>query len=518
MADLKLSNQDNLSVPGRSDEALRETEQRYRLIVETCQAGVWVVDADSRTTYVNRRMMELLGYTAEEMVGRSLFDYIEGSMRETVSARFEERKTGARGQYDVILIRKDGAGIWASLSASPILGPQGEFQGSFGIIADMSERKRTEEELRESEGRYRRLYNETPVMLHSIDQHGCLISVSNYWLETLGYERSEVIGRKSTEFMTESSRRYAEQVVLPNFFATGSCKDIPYQFVKKSGEEVEVLLSAIAERDENGAIIRSLAVMTDVTERRRFEEQIETLNTDLAARAYELESANQELEAFNYTVSHDLRAPLTNIYSSSQALLELYGGQLDETAFRLVRTVYNEVERMERLISTLLDFARLAQAEPARHMVDLSALAEEILAELRLSEPARRVRICIAGGITALGDVPLLRVGLVNLLGNAWKYTGLEELAIIEFGVAAVRGELACFVRDNGAGFDMENADLLFRPFKRLPGAKGFKGAGIGLATVQRIIHRHGGSLWAESAPGEGATFYFTLPGLQVQT
>jgi PAS domain S-box-containing protein len=179
-----------------------------------------------------------------------------------------------------------------------------------------------EEELRLSEERYRRLYNQTPVMLHSIDDDGRLVSVSDYWLETLGYERSEVLGRRTTEFLTESSRHYATEAILPDFFLTGSCKEVPYRFVKKNGEALDVLLSAIAERNDEGEVVRSLAVMVDVTDRKRAEEEIEQLNTDLAARAIALENANRELEAFSYSVSHDLRKPLTVISGYSQVIRE----------------------------------------------------------------------------------------------------------------------------------------------------------------------------------------------------
>ena len=166
---------------------------------------------------------------------------------------------------------------------------------------------------------------------------------------------------------------------------------------------------------------------------------------------------------------------------------------------------------MNRLIDALLNFSRLTRVEPRRETVDLSGMAQEVAAELTLTEPARRVTFRIAEGITVNGDANLLRVVLENLLGNAWKYTGMREEAVIEFGVTEIDGKPACFVRDNGPGFDMADAEKLFIPFQRLPGAEEFRGHGIGLATVERIIRRHGGRVWAEGEPGKGATFYFTF-------
>ena len=436
------------------------------------------------------------------------------------------------------------------------------------LQAEIAERKRAEDALRRSEERYRRLYKDTPVMLHSIDPDGRLVSVSNYWLETLGYERSEVLGRRTTELLTESSRRYATEVVLPEFFRTGSCKEVPYQILKKNGEILDVLLSATAERDSGGKVVRSLAVMVDVTERKRAEEarrksekkfltvfhavpallgittlaegrfidanetcmrilgyqreemigrtslelgiwesqadrdrviraleehgtvrdievnlrgktgesfvgltsaefididgeqyvlsminditarkraemKIEILNTNLADRAFELETANQELETFNYSVSHDLRKPLTVINGYCQAIQELCSGKLDEQCRHYLQEAYDGTLRMNQLIDTLLNFSRLTHIEPRRETVDLSGVAQAVAAELQLAEPGRRVAFRITEGIKANGDANLLRVVLDNLLGNAWKYTGTRDEGIIEFGTTEVDGKPA---------------------------------------------------------------------------
>jgi signal transduction histidine kinase len=273
-------------------------------------------------------------------------------------------------------------------------------------------------------------------------------------------------------------------------------------------------------------------------ERNEAARQIESLNSDLAARALdlqeansemeaanqeletanrELEIANQELEAFSFTVSHDLRSPLTNIHGCSQVLLGPWGDRVDSESRGLVKNIYDEAERMNQLIATLLNFSRLSRSEISRGMVDLSELAQAVAAQLRMSGPERRAMVAITDGLTADCDARLLRVVLENLLGNAWKYTARKEEARIEFGRVecgtrnSETGKPAFFVRDNGAGFDMAQAGRLFTPFHRLHNREEFEGHGIGLATVQRIIQRHGGRVWAESQPDNGATFYFTL-------
>jgi len=246
--------------------------------------------------------------------------------------------------------------------------------------------------------------------------------------------------------------------------------------------------------------------------------ELEVVNLELKASAAELKAANEELEAanleleaFNYTVAHDLRNPLNIINSYCQMIKELYGDKLDEKCLHYIQLVYEGSLQMNRLIEALLNFSRLTNAELKREHVDLSRMAHEVARELKRTDAARRVTFMISKTICANGDYNLLRVVLSNLLDNAWKYTGIREEAVIVFGEKEIDGQTVYFARDNGHGFDMADAHKLFAPFQRLPGAEEYRGFGIGLATVERIIRRHGGRVWAESEPGMGATFFFTL-------
>ena len=231
----------------------------------------------------------------------------------------------------------------------------------------------------------------------------------------------------------------------------------------------------------------------------------------VAQRTAELTVVNKELEAFAYSVSHDLRAPLRSIDGFSQALLEDCADKLNEQGRDHLQRVRSAAQHMGELIDDLLSLSRVTRAEMKRSAVDLSALANEVVAGLRQTQPVRQVEFVIAEGLIVKGDAGLLRAVLENLLGNAWKFTGKKAAARIEFGVTRNEGKLAYFVRDDGCGFDMTYVDKLFVPFQRLHSAGEFPGTGIGLATVQRIIYRHGGRVWVEAEVGRGATFYFTM-------
>ena len=254
------------------------------------------------------------------------------------------------------------------------------------------------------------------------------------------------------------------------------------------------------------------ALQEEIAKREEAEQRIETLNAHLAGYAVELEMANQELEAFSYSVSHDLRRPLSAINGYCQVIKTLCGARLDDECRGYLKEIHDGTLRMNQLIKTLLDFSRINRYELRRQKVNMTGLAGEVAESLQRAEPARRATIRIAEGMTAYGDEDLLRLVLENLLGNSWNYSGRREEAVIESGVIDTDGTPAYFIRDNGAGFDMADAGRLFMPFQRLHATDDYAGHGIGLATVQRIIQRHGGRVWAEGEPDNGATFYFTLP------
>jgi signal transduction histidine kinase len=306
--------------------------------------------------------------------------------------------------------------------------------------------------------------------------------------------------RSSVPLFSEESRIGLAGREWSLYFATlpgfeeGAGSDLPL-FVLASGVAVSFLLFGIT-----WMLVRSRTLA-------------ERASRDLEETNRELEGANKELEAFSYSVSHDLRAPLRSIEGFSQILLEDHAQGLDEEARGYLGRVRASSRRMALLIDDLLDLSRVTRSALRRQTVDLSALAREIAVEIQKSRSDREARFVTAEGLVAEGDARLLRVALENLLGNAFKFTSKKEVATIEFGTAHRNDEVAYYVRDDGVGFDPRYAEKLFGAFQRLHGADEFEGTGIGLATVARIVHRHGGRVWAEGAVGEGATFFFTLSG-----
>jgi light-regulated signal transduction histidine kinase (bacteriophytochrome) len=278
---------------------------------------------------------------------------------------------------------------------------------------------------------------------------------------------------------------------------------------RKDGSDFPVEISLAPMSTADGMLV--MAAVRDVSDRRAAEGHIKALNEDLHRRVAELAAVNKELEAFSYSVSHDLRAPLRSIDGFSQALAEEFADVLTDEGRDYLRRVRAATQRMGELIDDLLNLARVTRREMRREPVDLSALARTIAAQLRRNEPDRRVTLTIQDGLVASGDPHLLRLVLENLLGNAWKFTGKQAEARIEFGMMRQDGAHAYCVSDNGVGFDMAYSEKLFGAFQRLHAMTEFPGTGIGLATVQRIINRHGGRVWAEAQLGKGATFFFTL-------
>ncbi|MGH7843779.1 MAG: sensor histidine kinase [Candidatus Binatia bacterium] len=284
-------------------------------------------------------------------------------------------------------------------------------------------------------------------------------------------------------------------------------------------EEAQKAIRALEEElaeTNRGLMALTLELEQRVDERTRelvqAHAELQNANLELTQLASELRAANKELEAFSSSVSHDLRAPLRTLTGFAKILLEDYGDRLDNPARNYLERMCLAALRMEQLIDDLLELSRVGRSEMRHETIDLSRLAQVITSELQESAKSREIELTLEPGLKAEGDPRLLRIAMENLFSNAWKFTGRTSRARIEFGATDEDGVIAYFIRDNGAGFDMAYADRLFGPFQRLHNAADYPGTGIGLATVQRIVQRHGGKVWAESGLGKGATFYFTLP------
>jgi len=392
---------------------------------------------------------------------------------------------------------------------------------------EIAEREVADKELIDSRRRLADIINFLPDATLVIDQTGKVIAWNQAMEEMTGIRAAEMLGKGDYEyglpFYGDRRPILIDLVLRPNSREEG----VYYLFERDNDTlTAEVFIApfkggtylrakARPLYDSHGNVVGAIESIRDITTRKEAEAEIRKLTTELEERVRErtaqLETANRELEAFAYSVSHDLRAPLRAMSGFSHLLLEYYGEKLDDQGRHYLQRMDQVSERMGKLIDDLLSLSRLTRVEMRRQRVDLSAMARAIVAELQEREPGRDVEFVIGERLIARGDPQLLGVVLENLLGNAWKFTATHSQARIEFGRRNQRGRPVYFVRDDGVGFDMTYVDKIFKAFQRLYPSNEFEGSGIGLATVERIITRHGGEVWAEGEVGQGATFFFTL-------
>jgi len=397
-------------------------------------------------------------------------------------------------------------------NGSPILDPQNRRLGAVVVMHDVTGQRRADEDLRKISV----AMAQSPVSVVITDAQGAIEYVNPKFTQLTGYSAAEVLGQnprvlKSGEFPPESYARLWATIT------GGEIWKGEFHNRKKDGELFWEAATIAPIKAGDGRITGFVALKEDITERQQAKKLLEQLNAELEERVHQrtalLETANAELDAFSYSVSHDLRAPLRGIDGFSLALLEECGEGLSDQAKHYLQRVRAGTQRMGQLIDDLLQLSRVSRSSLNSRRLDLSALALSLLEEIRQADPSRGLEIRVEEGLVARGDRGLIRSVLENVLGNAWKYTAKVPQARIEvFRTLLPDGGTAFCVRDNGAGFDMAHAGKLFVPFQRLHSSHDYEGTGIGLAIVQRIIQRHGGEIWAEAEVGKGATFYLRLP------
>lgn len=506
-----------LALANNMTSALRASEEHFRSVTQTAYDAIVSADGAGNIISWNRGAEALFGYPQPEALGKPITILMPERYTEAHQRGFERfRATGeSRLAGKVVELhgrRNDGTEFPIALSLSHWKTDAGSFHTS--IIRDITAPKLAEDTLRKSEERFRLLVDGVKdYAIYMLDPQGQVTSWNTGAERIKGYTSDQIIGQHfSVFFLAEEREQGKPGQELQVARREGKYEGQGWR-VRRDGSRfwADVVVSAI--HDASGELRGYAKITRDITERQRAEESIATLNKALEARNSALELVNRELEAFSYSVSHDLRAPLRGIDGFSQALLEDYSDRLDNEGKSLLQRVRAASQRMAQLIDDMLQLSRITRAEMRHESVDLSAMAHEIAAELAKTEPRRQVEIHVADNLKTRGDPRLLGIALSNLVGNAWKFTARNANAEIHVGVnTAANNRPAFFIRDNGAGFDMTYADKLFKTFQRLHTESEFPGTGIGLATVQRIIHRHGGRIWAESESGKGATFYFELP------
>jgi PAS domain S-box-containing protein len=535
-----------------ANEQIAYLLERFNLATQAAHLGVWDWNIDLNQLAWDDRMYGLYGVKKEDFSG-AYEAWLNGLYPEDRASSNEISLQAQRGEkeYDTEfrVVWPDGAIRWLKAYGLVIRDADGKALRMIGVNYDITERKQAEEALRTSEERFRQVTEVTGEWVWEVDAD-CLYQYASHVVERiLGYSPDELVGKKHFyDLFAPSVQEALKTAALESFAQKAPIINFVNENISKDGQSVIVITNSVPILDQEGQLMGYRGTDSDITASQQAEENLQTayaeqkrllaeaersrkvllnvvedqrlvegklsqLNAELERRVRErtvqLEATNQELETFSYSVSHDLRAPLRSMDGFSKVLLENYAGQLDEQGQNYLARIQEASRRMNQLINDLLDLSRVTRADFTRQSVDLSALATHIAAELTAQSPDRRVEFEIAANMIVEGDGNLLKIVLENLLNNAFKFTSRREQAIIQVGRVEQDGHWIYFVRDNGAGFNMDYANKLFGAFQRLHSEKEFPGTGIGLATVQRIIHRHGGRVWAEGMVDNGATFYF---------
>jgi PAS domain S-box-containing protein len=506
-------------------ETLRQNEQGRSFlaaIVESSDDAIIGKDMDSKVVSWNVGAEQMFGYTAAEMIGQPIARLLSPYRPEEEAHILEDVKRGGIRHYETMRIRKDGQPVEVSLMVSPIKNARGDLLGMSSIARDITERRRGEREVRENRARLSGIIGSAMDAIISVDASQRITIFNEAAEKMFGCPAREALGQSLDRFIPARFRE-AHLGHMAEFGHTGATSRamgnlLPLSGLRTDGEEfpIEASISHI----EVGGEQTYTVILRDITERKRAEEQILRLNAELEQRVQErtaeLSAANKELESFTYSVAHDLRAPLRHIDAFSKILAEDCASVLPEQAAHYLENIRKSTGKMSLLVDDLLNLARVGRQELRRQPTPLSGLVEEVVADLQDETAGRKLEWHIEALPAIECDPGLMKQVFANLLSNAVKYTRPRPVAVIEVGYRKLNGDSAVFVRDNGVGFNMKYADKLFGVFQRFHRSEDFEGTGVGLATVERIVRKHGGHIWAEAAVDKGATFYFTVAGLEL--
>jgi PAS domain S-box-containing protein len=496
---------DEITERKKAEEALRESEQRWATTLKSIGDAVIATDTAGKITFMNAVAEALTGWALIEALGTpitKIFDIINEYTRQNVEnpvVKILQQGVITGLANHTVLVRKDRTEIAIDDSGAPIKNETGNITGVVLIFRDITERK-----LAESKNRQLSAIVESSndaIIGKTLD--GIITSWNKGAEKIYGYAEAEVIN-KSILILAPPDRKDEIPRLIDRIKRGENIQNFETIRLKKDGNEIPITLTISPILDDKGEIMGASTIAHDITERKKAED-------DLKRYTIDLEIANKELKAFSYSVSHDLRAPLRAIDGFSNALLEDYEDKLDEPGQDYLNRIRKSCHLMSQLIDDMLKLSRVSRAEMHPEEVNLSEIVRSIIEDLQRSQPERGAEFIISPEIITYGDRSLLDAMLRNLLENAWKFTGKCQQTRIEFGITHQDGIPVYYVKDNGIGFDMKYSDKLFKPFSRLHTQDDYPGTGIGLANVQKIVHRHGGRIWAEAELGKGATFYFTL-------
>ena len=501
----------------QAEKELLASETRFHELFDNTSSGVAIYKAiDDGEDFIISELNEAgqkITHVYTDFVGKSVCDVFPGVKPLGLFEIFQKVwKTGKAEYYPSSQYTDNRLTFWVENHVYKL--PSGEI---VAVFEDITERKRTANALHETNDYLDKLigYANAPIIVWDPQLR---ITRFNHAFEDLtGLKTEDVLG-KGIDLLFPDAKREESLEHIRQTAGGERWEAIEIPILHRDGSVRTVLWNSATIHGPDGkTIIATIAQGQDITERKQVEEEIRKLNVELEQRVIDrtarLEAANKEMEAFAYSVSHDLRAPLRSIDGFSQALLEEYPDKpLDDTGKTYLERVRKATQKMGWLIDDMLKLSRVSQTEFNQEAIDLSAMIREITEVCQKNDPEKVVAVSVQEGVMVQGNPYMMRAALVNLMDNAWKFTGKTEHPRIEFGTTVRDKKTVCYIRDNGAGFDMAYVNKLFGAFQRLHTTDQFPGTGIGLATVQRVIHRHGGQVWAEGEIGKGATFYFTLP------
>jgi PAS domain S-box-containing protein len=501
------------------EQSLRLERAQLQSILDNAPVLISIKDLQGNMRLANRILFEHFQLPApEDFIGRNVFDLFPREIAEQLWANDRAALEADKPlSFEESVIHKDGSWhTYLTLKFPARYLDTNELFGICAISTDITDRKHTEEVLRQNEQRLRAIFDNAGIGIVEVSEDDHFINVNERACQILKRTREELLRMNVHELTAPEDRALSDRINRRIHDGPDNRVSYEKRYLRGDGSYVWANVTISAVRDDKGHWIRSITTIEDISERKRVEEEVRRLNAELEQRVEkrtaELEAANRELESFSYSVSHDLRSPLRHIIGFIQILEEEITDSLDDKTRGHLNTISNAAKRMHELIDNLLQFSRLGRSALHPTLVDLSRLVSEIRQELASDMEGRNVEWHVEPLPSVFADPTLLRTVIVNLLGNALKYTRGRDPAVIEVGAEESETDWVCFVRDNGAGFNMEYADKLFGVFQRLHSSSEFEGTGMGLASVRRIIERHEGRIWAKGEVDRGATFYFALP------
>lgn len=496
-----------------AEEAVRASEERLRIVTENARVGLAIVDRERRYTFANLAYAEILGLPSADLVGLRVADVLSSVYEEQIRPRLDLAFSGDRVGYELHRLTPEGDRYYA-VKYEPKR-EAGKVALVVVVITDITERRMAELESEHRHAELQMILDAVPALVFYKDRESRFLRVNRELARLVGAPPESFTGKTDAEMGSTEGERYRQDDLV--VMATGEPIRHREERLDTATGTRWLLTDKMPHRDEAGKITGVVGFAVDITRRREVEEEYRKLNAELEQRVTDrtaqLEAANQELEAFSYSVSHDLRAPLRAMGGFARILQKDFASQLPDEGMQKLERIHANALKMGQLIDGLLTFSHLSRQPLKKGKVCTATVVARIVDELQSEQAGRCVKVTTGYLPDCQADPTLLQQVFVNLLSNAFKYTRHRDGAMVEVASVRENGQDVFFVRDNGAGFEMEYAHRLFGVFQRLHREDEFEGTGVGLAIVQRIVKRHGGRIWAESAVDKGATFYFTLGG-----